>query len=120
MVKVCSSCMVCGAPRPLLAVNRGRAKLSLGFSGLVPAGEVGQPGAGVAAVEDGAEPARALCDGAAEPVAGVGRNGGAEPDVVGDGLTAVALHAPAAPRVGGHRPDPPPRSLPAPHPIPGP
>src|SRR5258708_12555501 len=79
MVKVCSSCMVCGAPRPLLAVNRGRAKLSLGFSGLVPAGEVGQPGAGVAAVEDGAEPARALCDGAAEPVAGVGRNGGAGP-----------------------------------------
>src|SRR5258708_16246969 len=90
MVMACSSCMVCGAPRPLLAVNRGRANWRLGLPGLVPAGEVSQPGGAVAAVEDGAEPARALCDGAAEPVTGVGWGGGGELDVVGHGLTAVA------------------------------
>src|SRR5258708_20091618 len=99
MVMVCSSCMVCGAPSPP-SVSAAGAQTCLGFSGLVPAGEVSQPGVAVAAVEDGAEPARALGDGAAEPVAGVGGGGGAEPDVVGDGGAAVAGEGAAAHGLG--------------------
>src|SRR5258708_13991551 len=100
MVMACSSCMVCGAPRPLLAVNRGRANWRLGLPGLVPAGEVSQPGAAVAAVEDGAEPARALGDGAAEPVAGVGGGAGAEAEGPGDGGPPAPGGGAAGPRPG--------------------
>src|SRR5258708_26014460 len=87
---------------PALLCAPGRAKLHLGVLGAaVLAGDAGEVGCGVAAVEGTFPPARALGGqaGLAESRAG-GAGAAPEPDVVGDGLTPVAFLRAARHRLG--------------------